>query len=170
MALLTALAIGSIVAGTALTAFGQYRNILAESKAQKYQSEIAANNATLTNIEADMVRAEGLKASNRYRLAVARMLSSQRTAFAASGVDVSGGTPVEVLQSTAQIGEAEAINIRRNSLLDVWKLRNQAQGYQAESGLLADAAKERRRNIWPTIGGTLLGGLGQGLAAGAPRR
>lgn len=155
----------AMASGTGLQAYGQYRNLLAESKSLKYRSEIAANNARLVGMEATERRTQGNIDYSRYRLIVARQLSRQSTAFAASGVDISGGTPAEVLTGTAAIGETEALTIRHNSLMDVWRLKTQAAGFQAESSLLAEAGKERRRQIPFVVGGTLLGGAGQGLAA-----
>ncbi len=165
------MAVGAIAAaslmgvGTIIQAYGQYRNLLAESKALKYRSEIAANNATLANMEAVERRSQGNIDYTRYRLFVARQLSRQKTAFAASGVDISGGTPAEVLTGTAAIGETEALTIRHASLMDVWRLRSQAAGFEAESDLLARAGKQKRRQMFPAIAGTLLGGAGSGLAA-----
>lgn len=158
-------ATAAMVAGSGLQAYGQYRNLLAESKALKYRSEIAANNAKLAGMEATERRTQGNIDYSRYRLIVARHLSRQKTAFAASGVDISGGTPSEVLTSTAAIGETEAITIRHNTLMDVWRLKTQAAGFQAESSLLAEAAKEKRRQIPFAVAGTLLGGAGSGMAA-----
>lgn len=149
--------------GTGLQAYGQYTNLLAESKSLKYRSEIAANNATLANMEAAQRRSQGNIDYTRYRLFVARQLSRQKTAFTASGVDISGGTPAEVISDTAAIGETEALTIRHNSLMDVWQLRNQATGFEAESSLLAERAKQARRQAPLAAFGTLLGGAGSAL-------
>lgn len=150
-------------AGTIIQAYGQYTNLLAESKSLKYRSEIAANNATLANMEAVERRSQGNIGYTRYRLFVARQLSRQKTAFAASGVDISGGTPVEVMAGTAATGETEALTSRHNSLMDAWRLRNQASGFEAESSLLAERAKQARRQAPLAAFGTLLGGAGSAL-------
>lgn len=156
-------AVSLMLAGSAFQAYGQYTNLLAESKSLKYRSEIAANNATLANMEAVQRRSQGNIDYTRYRLFVARQLSRQRTAFAATGVDISGGTPAEVISDTAAIGETEALTVRHNSLMDVWRLRSQATGFEAESSLLAERAKQARRQA-PLAGiGTLLGGFGGAL-------
>lgn len=165
MAAATIAALGVLAAGTGLQAYGQYRNMIAEAHMKKYQAQIAENNALLANMEGDLKQEQGQVDVYRYRLAVNRLLSKQKVAYAASGLDISQGTPVEVMVGTAQIGETEAQTIKFNSLLDVWRLRNQAKGFQAEEGLLRQQAKDIRRNIWPTIAGTLLSGLGQGLLA-----
>ncbi len=165
MALATVAALGVLGAGTALQAYGQYRNMTAEAHMKKYQAQIQENNALLANMEGDLRREQGQVDVYRYRLAVNRLLSKQKVAYAASGLDVSQGTPVEVMAGTAQVGETEAQTIKFNSLLDVWRLRNQAKGFQEEAGLLRDQAKDIRRQIWPTIAGTILGGVSQGLLA-----
>ena len=159
------LGVGLLALGTGLQAYGQYRNLIAESHMKKYQSQVAENNAILANMEADLTQTKGQTDVLRHRLAVSRLLSKQTVGFAASGIDVSQGTPVEVIAGTAQIGESDAQTIKFNSMLDVWRLRNQAKGFQAEAGLLRDQSSQIRRNIWSTIAGTVLTGAGQGLLA-----
>lgn len=162
---MSVVALGILAAGVGLQAYGQYRNMTAEAHMRKYQAQIQENNAQLANMEGDLRQEQGQVDVYRYRLAVNRLLSKQKVGFAASGLDISQGTPVEVMAGTAQIGETEAQTIKFNSLLDVWRLRNQAEGFTTEAGLLRQQAKDIRRNIWPTIAGTILGGAGQGLLA-----
>ena len=156
-------AAATMVAGGALKTYGQYRNLLAEIHLKKYQGQIAGNNALLANMEGDLKETQGQTDLLRYRLGVSRLLSSQKVGFAASGLDISQGTPAEVMAATAQVGESEAQTIKFNTLLDVWRLRTQAQSFEAEKELLDSQAKDAKRNIWPTILGGALGAAGQGM-------
>ena len=91
--------LGVSIAGTALSAVGQYRAGQAASAAHEYSAGI---------IERRSAQEEEL---SRERLS--KLMASQRALYAKAGVDISSGSPLLVLAETAAEGEKEALAIRR---------------------------------------------------------
>lgn len=95
--------------GTALsaigTAVGAYGSIQAGRQAEavgEYNAKVAENNATAAR------QAAGYEAG-LIRERTRRVVGAQRAAGAASGLDISSGTPVAVLGDTAEQGEMDVL-------------------------------------------------------------
>lgn len=109
----TIAAIGIAVAGGLYTADQQ-------KKAGQYEQEVAEQNARLDRVRQDQAREAGNIAEEQQRARVRQVLASQRAAFAAQGVDIGTGTPLEVLGETAGMGYADALTVRSNALREAW--------------------------------------------------
>lgn len=105
------------------------------------------------NSEANQLDKIGQVEAEDKRREIRRLLASQTVAFAAAGVDVNSGTPLDVLGDSLAEGELAALRARfaRHSAANAIKL----EGSQAQaSGILSGV-------------GTILGGLGGIAGTGA---
>ena len=91
-----------------------------QRKAGRYEQEVAEQNARLDRVRQDQAREAGNIAEEQQRARVRQVLASQRAAFAAQGVDIGTGTPLEVLGETAGMGYADALTVRSNALREAW--------------------------------------------------
>lgn len=123
----------------------------AYSAVQQGQAAKAAAQATARQQEEaarDSLRA-GEEESDRQRRAGAAMLSQQRIAMAANGVDVSASSAIEQLDNTRTLIEQDAFAIRKSALNQGRGLMQQATNSRVEGDSAASAG------LWGGVG-TLL--------------
>lgn len=123
MGFLTALTAGLAIGGTALSAVGQV-------KAGNASKAAAEFNAKVAEAQADDAIVRGQISEARYRQGVRVLIGSQRAGFAAQGVDVGVGSPVDLVADTAFIGELDALTIRNNAAREAWGFRMNAQSFR----------------------------------------
>jgi len=125
-------AIVAAAAGTAMTA-------VQSSNQAKYNAQVADNEATARQQEADY---QTQQVKDRAR----RLLSTQRAQVGASGLDLEG-SPLLVMEETAGQSELDALMIQHSATADEAKLRSQAaidrmdSGNYLASGLVKSGAK-----------------------------
>jgi len=142
--------IGSI-GGTALSAFGQ---IQAGNAAEQ-----AANaNAQLITAEGQAKREaakyEGLKLS-RERV---EMIDQQKATYGAAGIDISSGTPLDVMARTASEYERDIGYTGIKADQEMWKAQN-------EASIMKWKGKQAKYAGWLGAGSTLLSGFGKTAAS-----
>ena len=139
-----------MVAGTAVSAFGQYQAGQAQKAAANYNARVQEAQA----IQQDMENRENIR---RERKAGQGFLSSQRQKLGASGVVIQTGSPLEVLGRTAGELELRAQDAARAGRSNLQYGLSQAQMTKWEGKQAATAA---------TLGsaGTLLQGTGQAIS------
>lgn len=140
-----ALAIGTGLAGTAVSAYSQIA-------AGNYNASVANQNAKNLDQSARDTIDRGETAAARSGVATQRLLGSQRAAAAASGIDAGSGSALDILVSTAGIGELDAQTIRNNAAREAWGLRSEAAAQRAQGRFAKSAGKFG-------AGSTLLTGL-----------
>jgi hypothetical protein len=109
----------TIVMGVAALAGGLYAADQ-QKQAGRYEQEVAEQNAKLDRVRQDQAREAGNIQEEQQRARVRQVLASQRAAFAAQGVDIGTGTPLDVLGETAGMGYADALTMRSNALREAW--------------------------------------------------
>ena len=137
------------VAGTGTAAAGQYQQGQAQKQAAEFNAAIAKNQAIAA-------RQKAAFDASRQRSATADLLARQRAAIAAAGVSLEG-TPLELLEATAEAGELDAQVIIYGGEL-------QSAGFRSQSELSRFTAASSDGMLG--AGATLLTGAGKtGLAA-----
>lgn len=132
----------------------------AERNRAQYEAAVAHNNAQLANFLAEDAIEQGRVKEQQHRIEVRKLIAAQRTVYAANGVDVNIGTPVETAVDTAQIGEQDAIQIRRNAEREAYAHRTQAANFQtAEQFAQFRALQPDPPTVSPIF--TAIGGLGE---------
>lgn len=177
MAAFTALAIASL-AGTALSAAGQIkagraakRAGIAQQQAAESEARLDEYNASVADLQAKDAIERGVEEESRYRAGVRGLIGAQRAGYAASGVDVGFGSPVDVQADTARIGELDALTIKTNATREAWgynvqafDLRQRAQIARQGGAYAAAAGRSAAGAAYLGAAGTIAAGTGNLLA------
>lgn len=117
-ATLTTLAIGTTILAAGASAYGAYQQQQSQNAAADYTSKMA-------KYEADDAVARGKIEAKAKRLEVARMISSQRAGFGASGAVVDAGSALATTEDTARFGELDALAIEQNAKRAAWQKKGE---------------------------------------------
>lgn len=126
-AALPIISLASTVVGGVFSAVGAYNQNEAASNAAAYNAQVATQAASYAR-QAGEVKAE---AAGRE---TAALMGRQRAGFAASGVDVNTGSPLDVQADTARFGQLNQLTIRNNAAREAW-------GYTASANLATAQSK-----------------------------
>lgn len=135
-----------------LTAGARAQEYEAGAEVSDYQAQVARNNAIITQQNADYERAAGEVAAGAKLFETGAVVSKQRAAQGASGVDVNRGSAVDVQASTRQLGALDAATIMHNALRKVYGYGVEKTGFENEATLRTMSAGFSRR-----AGATALG-------------
>jgi hypothetical protein len=135
------------LAGTGVQAYGQYQAGQDQASAQDYNAEVDRNEALAAK---DKATQDEILSRERSR----RIIGMQRAAYGKAGVDISTGTPLDVMAQAAADAELDALNIRYAGEMLSNKYLNQA------SQLDWLAPKTATAGIL-NAGGTILSGAGR---------
>lgn len=144
----------STAAGVFMQSQAARQQAEASNRANEYNAQIQERNAAIAEMQAVSAEERGAEAERLHRERVSGLKGSQRVAAAASGVLVDVGSPLEVLQDTAILGELDALTIRSNAAREAWGFRTQAGGYTAQARL----SRAKRRDPGAALTTTLLTG------------
>jgi hypothetical protein len=162
------LAVGSVAAGIAGTAFGMYSSHQ-QGKAMQaqhnYQAHIARNNALIAERNAAEERQAGLEDSRRIRLNTIALMGQQQVAMAANGIDISQGTPLDLLADTATKGELDAQMSVYQAERRALNFETQAGNFTNQSNLDILAGQNARRAGTMNAVATGINGLGNALSS-----
>lgn len=146
-------------AAVGLTALGGYQQYQAQGAAADAAEAQSKENAKAAEANARHETMTGLVEEDRRRTLMRQQIASQRVALAANNVDMSMGTPLELLGDTAAIGEQDALMIRANAARSAWGYRVQATDY-GNQGRIARASGRNAQT------GTILSTAGQMASMG----
>lgn len=150
---MTVLSVGSAILGAA----GTMMQARQSSGQASYQAAVAKNNAVLARRNAEVAIQAGDVREQAKRRETAGIIGAQRAAYAAHGVDVNVGSPVDVQASTAELGELDALTIRNNAQREAYGYKIQEGNASAESGLFGDQASGDMLAGWVGSIGSLMG-------------
>lgn len=136
-----------------LTVGGIVTGAVGQVKAGNAAKRVGEFNAAAAEARAEDALARGAAEEGRFRQGIKGVIGSQRAGFAAQGVAVDAGSPLDVQGDTAFLGELDALMIRENAAREAWGHRTDAQnarlgGQQAQTASRYGAAA------------TVLGGAG----------
>lgn len=151
------------IAGALSSAVGAFYSASAAKSSLKHQARMAEINAQITELGAKSALLQGQRQEQASRLNAAQLKSRQRVSMAANGLDLAGGTPQNILNTTDYMSEADALTIQRNALQSAWGYRTQASNQR----ISATMARADASGISPFLSasGSLIGSA----AALAPR-
>lgn len=152
----TILAIGSTVLGAA----GAIQQGNAAAAAGRFNAQVSEMNATLSERRARDALDRGEREEQRKRQEVAALKGRQIAASGANGVDLSFGSPLDMIVDTAVLGELDALTIRKNTANEAYDHRVQAVNGRAEATLSRMNADNAQTAGYLGAAGTLLGGAG----------
>lgn len=126
-----AVAIWATVIGTSVSVYSSLEQA-------RYNKEVAANNATTAEYQAEDAIARGELAEKQQRLSTKKLIGQQKSAIAGSGFTIGEGSAEDVILDTAALGEEDVFAIRSNAAREAWSYRLQGAGALAQ-GQLATA-------------------------------
>jgi hypothetical protein len=146
------------LAGTAISAFGQYQSGQANSAAAAYQAQVAANNANIARQNASMESAAGETAVTTKGLQTRAAIGKEKAYAGTSGVDVNTGSTASVRGATEEMGMLDALTLRSNAAKKAWASEVTATSDTAQSQL--DTMQSEQAKTAGDIGaaGSLLSG------------
>src|SRR5690606_27473851 len=110
--------VGSVISGV-----GQMQAASAHAKAAEYNAKVQDMNARIAERQARDAIERGQDEEQRKRMEVQRILGQQKAAMAANGVDLTFGSPMDVIVDTAVLGELDALTIRSNAYREAYQYR-----------------------------------------------
>lgn len=124
----------------ALGAAGQVSNTISSyygAKSQKmsleYEAALAEINAKVSESNARASLLAGEREQQAFQLATAQLKSTQKTALAGGGIDLTSDTAADLLTSTDYMGEMDANAIKANALREAWGHRMEATGLRGQA-------------------------------------
>jgi len=158
----TAIAVGLMVGGMVLQAYGQHKagqaakaaaeagglaaQKGAEAAARSSESEagLSDDNAGVAALQAKDAIERGVEQEGRFRAQVRGAIGTQRAGFAASNVDVGFGSPADVQGDAAYLGELDALTIRNNARREAWGYEVQSFDMRTRAQIDRDTAAAQR--------------------------
>lgn len=126
----------------------------------KYLDSVSKVNAGISRQAARDALERGSLEADEQRKQTQQVIGSQRTAYAANGIDVNTGTAGQVQNDTAALGELDALTIMNNAAREAYGYEVQAID-QRQQGRLA-----KYQGKMNAIG-SILGGAEQAFSLGA---
>ena len=143
--MITAMSLAAVSGG--ISAYSQYQSA-------KFEEEQAKYNATMAATSANRAEAVGAAEAGRLRTEGTQLISQQKVALAAGGVDTSSGSAVNLFSSTRAMNELDVQTVRHKAAMEAW-------GHRVEEGQYRAQAKIARRNSVLGPLSTLIGTGGQ---------
>lgn len=109
----------------------------AEMQAAEKQENLAEQQQTVLNAEAENVRIEGSTQAAQALTEAEKIAARNRAKFAAGGISTQTGTALQVGEEVAQVGALEQLTILNNA-------NRQAYGLEAEGQNIMEQAKARK--------------------------
>jgi len=155
-------AIGAItsIGAAGVGAVGAIEKGNATSAADKYNAEIAANNAKIATQSANYAGAAGTAQAEQAGLQSRAKLGAIVANEGASGVDINSGSNLQVQSSARELGELNAITIRSNAARTAYGYQVQGANDTAQSNLDTSSAGQAETAGGIGAASSVLGGLG----------
>jgi hypothetical protein len=118
---------------TGADVFGTFTQMQAAKNNAAYQASIANQNAAIAEAQAVSVGQQGTNEQVQIRQKAKQVTASQKTAFAANGLDTQSGSALSVISDTAMQSEQDVQTSRYNTAMQMWGLNNQANQYRAQA-------------------------------------
>jgi hypothetical protein len=147
--------VGKSTAG-ALQTIGSYSQAKGHQQGLEAQAAVARNNAQYANWQGDDAVERGKNEVARTQLRISQTKGAQRASMASRGLDLTFGTPLELLEDTDFLGKTDIATINDNFAKEAWAFRQQAGNYEANAGILR--AQSSRISPAGAAGLTLLTG------------
>lgn len=151
----------------AIAAVGAYQSAQTSKETAQYQSEVAANNRTVSEIQAADAKERGDRAAQDVRRKYAALMGTQRATLAARGLDISDGSANAILQDTSYFGAYDETMTRANAAREAWGYKVKASNFAGDAaayGATADATNPLL-SAGLAAGGTLFAGGDSSVAA-----
>jgi hypothetical protein len=118
-------AVGAQVAGGLASAVGSTVSALSQKNAYEFSSSMAELNAQQAELGYKSAVTAGQQAEEKSMIQTAQLKSKQTTAMAANGLDLSEGSPLNVLTTTDVMGKIDQNTIKANAVMAAFGYKTQ---------------------------------------------
>ena len=146
------------VAAVAVAAYSAYSSASAQGAAAHYQSQVAANNATIAQQNANYAIAAGEEKAQMTSMQNAARIGQIKAAIGANNVDVNSGSAADTIESQRELGKLDTETQMSNALLQAYGYKVAGTGYAAQSGLENLTASQTGVAEAGGVSGSLLSG------------
>lgn len=137
---------------------GSRRQATAAQQQGNYESQLFSQNADFADAQAADAIARGHEAELRSRGQTRQLTGSQRASYAAQGISLDTGSPVDVVTQDEALGELDALTIRNNARREAYGFSTQASQYRSQAQMARTAGKNTAAAYGNEGVSTLLGG------------
>lgn len=141
-----------MIVGAAMSAVGAVRQAQAQAGAARYNAQVAEQNASIA-------MAQGTAASEQQQRDSARKMGAAIASYGASGVDVSSGSPADVLADSARQSALDNATIKYNARL-------RAMGFTEQAALDRSGADNSESAGYINATSSLLNSAGKAYGSG----
>ena len=157
-----------MIAGVGLQAFGEYQQGQALYDQAKTEQEILNHNASIKDREAALELERARAQAQQFEEEGDRLLSSQNVAIAKGGVLSSSGTPLTLMEVTADTLDQDRRGILREGFINQAFRQSEAENLRYQGRAALSRGKNLRTASYINVGTTLLSGftrIGQTLGS-----
>lgn len=158
--LIAVAAIAATVISTGVAVYGQMQAASAKSDASNYAAQVAANNAKISEKNAQYAEQAGAAQEDQQALKTRSLVGQTVAAQASSGLDVNSGSNLDVRSSVAALGEESSLTIKNSAARQAYGYRTQGLNYEAQAGLDRQEASNAMDAGAIGAAGALAGGIG----------
>lgn len=144
--------------GFGMQMYGQRQQGKAAAAEYAYKAGVDRNNKIIADRQAEDAIKRGQAEEEEHRRKVSQVKGSQRTAFAARGIDLGSDVVIDTLSDTAMLGELDALTIRNNAEREAYGYRVQGMNYEASAANNLLAGKNAKSASKTAMFSTLLSG------------
>lgn len=155
--------LGLNLGGVVAQSIAAYKTGQATKKAYTFQSGVAKANAQLDEYQAENALERGAITKNNIWQKGAQQVGTQQAEMAARGLDISQGSPLDIMTATQFFTNANAAQAGDQAANEAWALRMAAATQTSNAQMLQDRADVE--NPGQAAGTTLLTGLGKVAAS-----
>lgn len=159
MAVMTGIALGSVIASTVMQVKGQHAAGAAAGRAAESQAQQYEFNAGIADLQAQDAAQRGLEEEQRFRTQVRGLIGTQRAGFAGQNVVVGDGSAADVQADSARLGELDAQQVRANAQREAWGFQVQADDLRMGAKVARQGGQAARTAAnWQAAGSVLSAG------------
>jgi hypothetical protein len=141
-----------------MQAFSAMNASNANAEYSRYNAQIARNNEQYATWAAEDAVERGNAAISEKTRQAAALKGTQIASMAARGLDLSEGTPLNILTDTDIMLQQDVDTLKNNASREAWSARVRGSNSSAEASLLN--RKAENENPWLVGAGTMASGLG----------
>lgn len=116
--------------------YASYRQTQIQNAQLRYRARVAKANASLARQEGDLAVRFAKRLEGQTRRQTDLLLGEERAAMAASGFVVGAGSFGDVLDTTAFLGEIDALTIEFEGEIEKFRKEQEARGFEGEARAL----------------------------------
>jgi len=132
--------VGTAVSG-AFSVYNAVNQANAQADMSNYNAAVARNNATMAEYQAQDAISRGNTAAEEHSRKVAALVGTQRNSMAARGLDISDGTPLDIMSDSELLGSIDQKTIKNNAEKEAWSARVQSGNYSSQAGMYRTQAE-----------------------------